>query len=49
MTALTTVDALIAAELAPVAHRDVLGQVADSFRIRVSAEMAGAITPAIAR
>lgn len=49
MTALTTVDALIAAELAPVAHRDVLGQVADSFRIRVSAEMAGTITPAIAR
>ncbi len=49
MTALTSVDGLIGAGLAPVADREVLRQVADVFRIRISTEMVGAVTPAIAR
>lgn len=49
MTALTSVGGLIDAGLAPMADRDVLTRVADTFRIRISTEMAGAATPAIAR
>ncbi|MES2667998.1 MAG: lysine-2,3-aminomutase-like protein [Pseudomonadota bacterium] len=48
MTVLASVEGLIAAGLAPDADRTLLAEVAETFRIRISAEMAGAMTPALA-
>jgi len=46
--AVTSADDLISQGLAPAASRDVLARLEDEFRIRISPEMLGAMSPAIA-